>query len=115
MKEVNEKHQHQLEDKDKDKDKDNQFIYLLRTREFVNAGRNIYKLGRTTKQKSRMGSYPRGSIVYFMSKCGDCVESETILLDIFDKKFTKMSYIGNEYFEGNLNEMINEMMDNINI
>jgi hypothetical protein len=76
-------------------------------REFINTNKNIYKIGRTKKANlERFNQYPKQSILLFQIKCLDCVIAETNLKQIFSNKFIKHPEIGSEYFQGNVNEMI---------
>jgi hypothetical protein len=47
-------------------DNNNEFIYLIKEREFIKTKEPIYKIGKT-KQKNlqRIKSYPNGSIYYY--------------------------------------------------
>lgn len=87
----------------------NEYVYLIRTREFKNLNENVYKLGRTINPKSRFGSYPPGSEINVISKCDNCEEVEKNLLGIFSDKFIIRKDLGNEYFQGNINCMTKEI------
>lgn len=83
------------------------YIYLLHTREFINAKKNIYKVGKTSKENlCRFNQYPKGSKLLLQTICSNCNICESKILKIFNKKFIKAKEIGNEYFEGNYLEMI---------
>jgi Zinc-finger of C2H2 type len=89
-----------------------QSVYLLQTREFINAKQNVYKIGRTTKDNYiRFTQYPKGSILLFQSSCYDCRELERRIIKHFKLKYTVKCMIGREYFEGNRREMIKDMCD----
>jgi hypothetical protein len=45
----------------------------------------------------------------FQKICNNCDSNETELIKLFNEKYIKHSEIGNEYFEGDLNEMINDI------
>lgn len=88
-------------------------IYLLREREFVTLGEPVYKIGRSVNWLNRMSSYPKGSEVYLMIPVDDSVWYENQLLSIFEDRYERatvnndgVNVIGNEYFIGNLDEMI---------
>lgn len=88
-----------------------EYIYLLREREFVNMGAPIYKIGRSVSWMNRMNQYPKGSDIYLVVPVSDSVWYEKMLLDIFEERYEKATIdgehqIGNEYFVGNLDEMI---------
>jgi hypothetical protein len=94
--------------KAKREDKD-EFIYLLKTREFVNSGQDIYKIGKTVNPTNRMGNYGKGAKVKMMHWCNDCDKSERELIKLFDEKFIKQVDIGREYYKGELHHMVNEI------
>ena len=83
------------------------FMYILQEREFVNSKQNIYKIGVTKDFSSRVSSYPKGSKVF----CVKPVEGdpETDCLQKFRNLFISRVDIGSEYFEGDINLMINTM------
>ena len=83
------------------------YIYLLQTREFIQLKQPVYKIGRTTQVNfERFKQYPKGSLLYQQLYCFNCIETEGILIKLFKKHFTHRKDIGNEYFEGNLIEML---------
>ena len=83
------------------------FMYILQEREFVNAKQNIYKIGITKNFSNRVSSYPKGSKVY----CVKPVEGdpENNCLRKFRDNFISRVDIGSEYFEGDINLMINTL------
>ena len=90
------------------------YIYLLQEREFIKTNENIYKIGMTKKQNNkRFNQYPKGSILLFQMICNDCVFIEKQLIKIFKETFIKRIDIGNEYFEGIYNDMINIIFSTI--
>ena len=79
------------------------YIYLLRTREFVMANQNVYKIGRTNQtHTNRFKQYPKGSELILQYSCNDCVACERGLLYIFRVNYIKRKDIGSEYFEGDV-------------
>jgi hypothetical protein len=83
------------------------YIYLLQEREFIKTTENIYKVGRTKKENHvRFNQYPKGSILLFQMICNDCENIEGSIIKIFKDKFNQRKDIGNEYFEGDYNMMI---------
>lgn len=89
-----------------------EYIYLIREREFSYLNKPIYKLGRTNNIKNRMNSYPKDSDVYLVEPVSDSVSIEKALIEIFEERYQRattedgVTTIGNEYFVGNLDEMI---------
>jgi hypothetical protein len=90
--------------------KNTEYIYLLQEREFVNSEKSIYKLGKSKQDNTaRVRQYPKGSILLFQKICNNCDSNETELIKLFNEKYVKHSEIGNEYFEGNVNEMMRDI------
>ena len=89
-----------------------EYIYLIRKREFAYSNQPVYKLGRTNKIATRMNSYPKDSEVYLVEAVNDSVYVEKELINIFEEIYERATtkdgsaFIGNEYFFGNVNEMI---------
>jgi hypothetical protein len=122
-------HENQLKERDKEierlkneypqevqeepKLEEDQFIYIIQTREFINSGESIYKLGKTRNPKTRLSSYPNGSRVYLLTKCVDCDKTEKDLLEKFRDKFVHKTDIGKEYFGGDVDCMIKEIFLNL--
>lgn len=94
----------------------NDQVYLLREREFIKLNEQVYKIGRTNQQfLTRMNGYPKGTEVLFMSLVSNCFVLEETIKKIFTQKFIKRKDIGNEYFEGNVNEMLKIIREQINL
>jgi hypothetical protein len=86
------------------------YIYLLQTREFVESGKPIYKLGKTTKPLlTRFNQYPKGSRLILQIECPDCDYCEKKLLELFRAKYVNKPDYGREYFEGNFINMLNDV------
>jgi len=87
----------------------NQYCYIIQEREFVNSNKSIYKIGKTTQQiHKRMNQYPKDSKVILTLNVENCDEFEKNIKRIFPQKYKHRTDIGIEYFEGNVNEMIDE-------
>jgi hypothetical protein len=87
-----------------------QYIYLFHLREFIKSNENIYKIGKTKQNNNnRLKQYPKGSILLHQTICVNCDETEKELIKIFKNKFKHCKDIGNEYFQGNYNLMIDEI------
>jgi hypothetical protein len=95
-----------------------EYIYLLQTPYHIKFNENVYKLGKTKLLNfKRFTYYPNGSIVYHHTYCKNSDICEKILLNLFRKKYIERKDIGNEYFEGNLQDMIiniNNIVSNYN-
>jgi hypothetical protein len=84
-----------------------EYVYLLQEREFVKSNEQVYKIGRTKQLNfARFRQYPKNSISFFQSYCDDCVVCENKIIKVFSKKYKKRIDIGQEYFEGNVYDMI---------
>ncbi len=91
------------------------YIYLLIEREFVNLKMLIYKVGKSKQENTkRFKQYPKGSILYYQRICNDCDKLEKEIIKKFKIEFKQVKDIGNEYFEGNVNKMINIINEIIN-
>ena len=79
-------------------DNNNEFIYLIKEREFIK-----------TKQENlqRIKSYPNGSILLLYIITNDCDKKEKLIIQKFKEHFIHKKDIGNEYFMGDYNHMIN--------
>ena len=77
------------------------YIYLLHEREFIKTSEYIYKVGMTRQSNlDRIKNYPRGSVLLFQMECRDCRLVESIVLQVFNDRFYKCTFYGNEYFRG---------------
>ena len=89
-----------------------EYIYLIREREFSYSNQPVYKIGRINKIATRIGQYPKDSEVYVIEVVSDSVKVEKELITIFEENYKRektrdgTAFIGNEYFVGNVNEMI---------
>ncbi len=91
------------------------YIYLLQEREFIKTNENIFKIGMTQKENhTRFNQYPKGSILLFQIICQNCIFVERKIKEEYKNKFIHRKDIGNEYFEGNVEEMINLMYNTRN-
>ncbi|AYV75330.1 MAG: DNA primase [Terrestrivirus sp.] len=87
----------------------NQYCYIIQEREFVNSNKSIYKIGKTTQQiHKRMNQYPKDSKVILTLNVVNCDEFEKNIKRIFPQKYKHRTDIGIEYFEGDVNEMVDE-------
>jgi hypothetical protein len=87
-----------------------QYIYLIQTREFVNSGEPIYKIGKTKQENyTRFMQYPNGSIQLFQSACNNCDILEQKVIKLFSSKYENKKCFGKEYFKGDVRLMINDL------
>ncbi len=96
-----------IENNENEKDKKG-FIYLIQENFFINT--NIYKIGRTNDIELRLKNYPKNSNLIFVINVNEQNEIETILIRIFKKIFIYKNEYGKEYFEGNKDDMIKEIL-----
>jgi hypothetical protein len=88
----------------------NNYIYLIQEREFIKTNEPIYKIGKSKQDAmKRMNQYPKGSICLLHINCDDCDKTEKILIKLFKNKYKHKSNIGNEYFEGDSNNMMEDI------
>jgi len=93
-----------------------EYIYLLQEREFIKTNEPIYKIGKTKQDNlKRLNNYPKGSSLIIQIKCNDCNKYERIILNRFKEKFIQKREIGNEYFMGDCNDMIDLIFSIIRI
>lgn len=83
------------------------YIYLLHEREHIRLSEDVYKVGMSRQPNlARFNNYPRGSILLFQMVCNDCKFVESIVLQVFNNRFDKCCFYGNEYFKGNKKDMM---------
>ena len=78
----------------------------MHTRECLNAKLPIYKLGRSHQLDKRVKQYPTGSQIMCQIYCSNSILCEKKLIELFTKLFIRKKTYGNEYFEGNVDDMI---------
>jgi len=86
-------------------------IYLLREREFIIFGLDIYKFGKSIRQGLvRLNDYPKGSevVCVFMVKNSSIIENK--IKELFKQKYTPTKF-GYEYFIGNYKLMRKDIIN----
>ena len=87
-----------------------QYIYLLKEREFIKTNESILKIGMTKQiNHERFKQYPKGSILLFQMICSDCNDNEKQIIELFKNKYIHRKDIGNEYFEGDYTQMMDDI------
>lgn len=83
------------------------YIYLVHETKFHNPHKDIYKIGRTSRNpRERTKEYEKGTTEILISECDDSFLCERELLDIFKQKFKQIFiYDRIEHFEGNKQAM----------
>lgn len=84
-------------------------VYLIHTGEFVGFKMNIYKIGKTCDLQRRLKEYPFFTETKYTSLVNDHDNMEKILILKFRKHFINRRDYGLEYFQGDINQMINIM------
>lgn len=90
-------------------------IYMIREREFINADQNVFKIGRSTNVTVRLMKYPKNSQPIIMMKCSDVNACEKQVIRTFKSKFIHRTDAGAEYFEGNENTMMQELINIVSL
>ncbi len=91
------------------------YIYIIQTREFVNNGMNVYKVGYTNRSiHKRMNEFPKGTIQCYMCLVRNASETEKILINELSKRYNRKSEYGKKYFEGPLDSLIFDTIAIIN-
>jgi hypothetical protein len=81
----------------------NDYVYVIKEREFIKSGENIYKIGRTERgYHKRVSQYPNNSIVFEIVKVPDAKKYESVIKKVFIERFRQRKDIGFEYFEANI-------------
>jgi len=88
-------------------------IYLLCEREFIASGEPIYKLGRTKNVVTRFSQYPKGSEFWAFHRVDQVNETEYHLLKLFREIYIQRTDIGREYFEGDVNLMMQTLLQTL--
>lgn len=86
-------------------------VYLLQTRESLHKNDNVFKVGRTSQDElKRFNCYPKGSKLHLHISCFDGVNVEAKIINTFTDKYDNAEIYGNEYFHGNLCDMIKDIL-----
>ena len=89
-------------------------LYLVHTFTCLSNSQNIYKIGRSKNLYKRISSYGNGSICYLVIECLDSKTDELEIIKLFNAKYKNIKFYGNEYFEGEKNDMINTIKEYVN-
>ena len=91
-----------------------EYVYIIRECDFVRLNENIYKIGRTTKAnpEDRFQKYRKGTEIVGFFGVKDSIECENKMIKCFSNhtNIKKMNEYGKEYFQGNKNELLNEIL-----
>ncbi len=83
------------------------YIYIIFELKTLCYGFNIFKLGRTWDVFNRFKQYSKNSVLLLLLRVKDGYHVEYDLLNAFNKYFINVKDCGNEYFYGNVIDMIN--------
>lgn len=78
------------------------YIYLIQEKKFINT--QIYKLGKTTQ----LNQFPIDSELLICIKCS---QNESQLIQLFYDKYEHKKCYGNGYFDGEVKEMIKDIVN----
>ena len=91
------------------------YVYIIRECDFVRLNEDIYKIGRTAKNnpEDRFEKYRKGTEIIGFFKVNDSIECEKIIIKCFSNhaNITKKAEYGKEYFQGNKNELLSEILE----
>jgi len=87
------------------------YIYLIHTRASLNINEPVYKIGKTNDFSKRISGYDKGSIPILIIYVNNSDIFEKLIIETFKIYFIKRSDYGNEYFEGNVSDMIGIIID----
>lgn len=84
-----------------------QFIYLVRPREYAQKYEDVYKIGRTGDYLyNRLDGYSKSTEIILAMPVNDSITLETELKRLFTTLYIKRKDIGDEYFQGDVQLMI---------
>jgi hypothetical protein len=91
-----------------------EYVYIIRESDFVQLNKNIYKIGRTSKEnpEDRFQKFRKGIEIIAFFKVNNSIECEYKMIKCFSNhpNIKKISEHGKEYFQGDRNELINEIV-----
>ena len=89
-----------------------EYVYLLQDRTAVKSNEEVYKIGKTKQENlNRFKSYPKGINILLLIKCTNCDLVEKKIMYLFKQKYIHNRNYGNEYFEGNPEEMVTDIIN----
>ena len=91
-----------------------EYVYIIRECDFVRLNEDIYKIGRTSKTnpEDRFQKYRKGTEIVAFFKVNNSIECENKMIKCFSNHINikKMDEYGKEYFQGNRNELLSEIL-----
>ena len=92
---------------------DPHYIYLIKTEEYIINKLPIYKFGKTKRPDKRFKEYGRKVSIILLIAVYDCTRVEDKIIKLFKSKYIKIK--GNEYFQGDINTMIFDVISVCNL
>ena len=90
------------------------YVYIIRECDFVRLNEDIYKIGRTAKNnpEDRFQKYRKGTEIVGFFGVKDSIECENKIIKCFSNHINikKMNEYGKEYFQGDKNILLNEIL-----
>ena len=87
-------------------------VYIIHDAVSIAAKENVYKIGRTSQQDlSRFKNYSKGSKLLFLMICNNSIQIEKDIIELFKTKYIHKQNRGAEYFEGEYNMMIKDIIN----
>lgn len=90
------------------------YIYLVHCRASVNSNENVYKIGKSIDFNKRLSGYDKGTIPIFTIYVQECDNFERQLITLFESNYQPRKDYGNEYFQGDIRQMIQDIMTEFN-
>ncbi len=85
-----------------------QYCYIVKPRSSIDANIDVYKVGRTCDMEKRIKGYQKGSKIMCCSIVHDSKFVEKQIINRFKELFKIKKDYGNEYFEGKIEDIIEE-------
>lgn len=85
--------------------KERQFIYALLPKNQTEKSNLVIKIGKTRNVTNRFDGYETGSMIIYLAEVKDCDSCESDIIVSFNEKYNRCNY-GNEYFKGDIFEMV---------
>ena len=86
-----------------------EYIYIIRTKEFVTNDENVYKIGKTKRSDpfKRFNEYEEGYEIYMFIAVENSTRIEYLIITLFKTKYKRFKSL--EYFKGDIVSMINDI------
>lgn len=86
------------------------YIYVVHCEQHKHT--NIYKIGRTSQQEfRRFNGYPKNSELLLYIHVSDSHKVENEIIDLFKQKYKQIPTSGIEYFQGDVKEMVQDIVN----